>query len=84
MDSILDPTTTSLRQLLATDAFVDSHLVSGGEGLDRIVEDVDVFNSFHVESEISSMENHLLIFDASSLTTDTYQVVVALRAASVG
>jgi predicted DNA-binding protein (UPF0251 family) len=84
VDSVLDPTTTSLRQLLATDAFLDSYLVSGAEGLDRIVEDVDVFNSFHVESEISSMENHLLIFDASSLTTDTYQVDVALRAASDG
>ncbi|MSY28009.1 MAG: hypothetical protein F2671_08080, partial [Actinobacteria bacterium] len=84
MDSVVDPATTSLRQLLATDLFVDAVLVSGAEGIDRVIEDVNVFNSFHVEDEIATMENRLLIFDATSLSTDTYQVDIALRAAADG
>jgi len=84
VDSVVDPATTSLRQLLATDLFVDAVLVSGAEGIDRVVEDVNVFNSFHVEEDIATMENRLLIFDATLLSTDTYQVDIALRAAADG
>ena len=78
-ESAQDALPVTVRQILASDALAGATLVGGAAGLDKVVADVKVFNSLLIEKSKDELEQCLLVFDASSLKNDTYQVDVAMR-----
>jgi purine catabolism regulator len=69
----------TVRQILASASLAGATLLGGAAGLDKVVEEVKVFNSLLIERSKDELEHCLLIFDASALKNDTYQVDVAMR-----
>jgi len=81
VESTQDALPVSVRQILASDSLAGATLLSGSAGLDKIVSDVKVFNSLLIDPSKDELSGCLLVFDASSLKNDTYQVDVAMRSA---
>lgn len=79
LESAQDALPVTVRQILASDSLAGASLVGGSAGLDNVVADVKVFNSLLIEKSKDELGQCLLVFDASSLKNDTYQVDVAMR-----
>jgi hypothetical protein len=76
-----DPAPVRVRELVALDLLADATVGGGAAGLDRTVEDV-VVSSGRRGMDPPWRPKSLVVMDGSDLRSDTYQVDMALRAAS--
>ena len=76
-DTRLRPRPLTLKQLLATGALGDCHVVAGEQGLDRVVSDVYVTAHCDLATPIST--GLLVVLDARELRPNSYALDVALR-----
>lgn len=76
-DTRLRPRPLTVKQLLATGALGDCHVVAGEQGLDRVVSDVYVTAHCDLATPIST--GLLVVLDARELRPNSYALDVALR-----